>query len=70
MQFLYFDAGLGAMLAQALVAVVAGVALFYKSIKYKIKTIFGLHKETADNEVFDDIDIDDTTIENASKDDK
>ncbi|MEM6718746.1 MAG: hypothetical protein AAF611_05515 [Bacteroidota bacterium] len=69
MQFLYFDAGLGAMIAQALVAIVAGVALFYKSITHKIKTIFGLHKNTADTEVFDSIDIDDSTIENASKDD-
>ncbi|MEM6686665.1 MAG: hypothetical protein AAF617_12860 [Bacteroidota bacterium] len=70
MQFLYFDAGLGAMIAQALVAVVAGVALFYKSIKYKIKTIFGLHKETADSDMYDSIDIDDSTIENASNDEK
>lgn len=68
MQFLYFDAGLGAMIAQALVAVVAGVALFYKSITYKIKTIFGLQKNTADSDVYDSIDIDDATIENSSKD--
>jgi hypothetical protein len=70
MQFLYFDAGLGAMLVQALVAAVAGIALFYKSITYKIKSIFGLDKDTSDGEVFDDINIDDSTIENASKDDK
>ena len=69
MQFLYFDAGLGAMIAQAAVAVVAGVVLFYKSIKYKIRSILGLNKE-ASEEVFDSIDIDDSTIENASKDDK
>jgi len=70
MEFLYFDAGLGAMLVQALVAAVAGIALFYKSITHKIKTIFGLHKNTAETEVFDDINIDDSTIENASQDDK
>ena len=70
MQFLYFDAGLGAMLIQALVAAVAGIALFYKSITHKIKSIFGLHKNASEGEVFDDINIDDSTIENASKDDK
>lgn len=70
MYFLYFDAGLGAMLIQAIVAIVAGIALFYKSVMYKIKSIFGLHKNTSDNDMFEDIDIDDSTIENASKDDK
>ncbi|KAB8151587.1 hypothetical protein C8N46_105297 [Kordia periserrulae] len=69
MQFLYFDAGIGAMIAQAAVAVAAGVLLFYKSIKYKIRTLLGLQKDTSE-EVFDDIDIDDSTLENASKDDK
>lgn len=70
MHFLYFDAGLGAMLIQAIVAAVAGIALFYKSIMYKIKSIFGLDKSTAENDVFDDINIDDSKIENPSKDDK
>ncbi len=70
MHFLYFDAGLGAMLVQALVAIVAGVVLFSKNVMFKIKTIFGLHKDTADQDVFDDIDIDDSQIENPSKDDK
>ncbi|WP_046744984.1 hypothetical protein [Kordia zhangzhouensis] len=69
MEFLYFDAGLGAMLAQAAVAVVAGVAVFYKSIKYKIKTIFGLHKESSE-EVFDDIDVDDKSLKKPSKNDQ
>ncbi|WP_420574567.1 hypothetical protein [Kordia sp.] len=70
MYFLYFDAGLGAMLIQAIVAAVAGIALFSKSIMYKIKSIFGLHKNTPENDMFEDIDIDDSTIEKASKDDK
>jgi hypothetical protein len=69
MHFLYFDAGLGAMLIQAIVAAVAGIALFYKSIKYKIRSIFGMDKNTTENEVFDDINMDDSTIENPSKDD-
>jgi hypothetical protein len=69
MHFLYFDAGLGAMLIQAIVAAVAGIALFYKSIKFKIRSIFGMDKNTTENEVFDDINMDDSTIENPSKDD-
>lgn len=69
MQFLYFDAGLGAMIAQAVVAVAAGVLLFYKSIKYKIRTILGFNKD-ASEEVFDDIDVNDETLEKSSKDDK
>jgi hypothetical protein len=69
MHFLYFDAGLGAMLIQAIVAAVAGIALFYKSIKYKVRSIFGMDKNTTENEVFDDINMDDSTIENPSKDD-
>ena len=32
MQFLYFDPGLGAMIVQAIVAVVAGVVLFSKGL--------------------------------------
>lgn len=70
MHFLYFDAGLGAMLIQAIVAAVAGFALFYKSIKYKIRSIFGLDKNASENEVFDDINIDDSKIEKPSKDDQ
>ncbi|AXG72350.1 hypothetical protein KORDIASMS9_04621 [Kordia sp. SMS9] len=68
MQFLYFDAGLGAMIAQAAVAVAAGVLLFYKSIKYKIRTILGLQKDTSE-EVFDDIDVNDETLKKSSQDD-
>lgn len=59
MTFLYFDAGLGAMIAQGLVAGVAVVVLFYKSLVYKVKLLFGLVKE----EDFDSIDIDDTDTE-------
>jgi len=59
MSFLYFDAGLGAMIAQGLVAAVAGVVLFSKTAMYKIKSILGLIKE--DN--YDSIDIDDSDKE-------
>lgn len=59
MTFLYFDAGLGAMIAQGLVAGVAVVVLFYKSLLYKVKLFLGMVKE----EDFDSIDIDDTDTE-------
>lgn len=61
--FLYFDPGLGAMIIQAIIAAVAGVVLFSKNLMYKIKLFFGLIKEN-DNELFDDIDVKDSDIEN------
>ncbi len=60
MNFLYFDPGLGAMIAQGLVAIVAGVVLFSKTALYKIKSVLGLIKEDDD---YDSIDIDDTDTE-------
>lgn len=67
MYFLYFDPGLGAMIIQALVAVVAGVVLFSKNLLYKIKLFFGLVKE--DQSLFDDINVDETDVENNKKSD-
>lgn len=66
MSFLYFDPGLGAMIAQAAVAAVAAVALFSKSVMYKIKSILGLHKEQ-DNDYLEDIDALEDENENDSK---
>ncbi len=66
--FLYFDPGLGAMIIQAIVAAVAGVVLFSKNLMYKIKTFLGLSKPQ--DEVFDDIDIEDSDIDNASHSDR
>jgi hypothetical protein len=63
MHFLYFDPGLGAMIIQAIVAAVAGVILFSKNLMYKIKSFLGISKPQED-ELFDDIDIEDTDIEN------
>ena len=63
MHFLYFDPGLGAMIIQAIIAAVAGVVLFSKNLMYKIKLLFGLAKPTKDD-VFDDIEIKDSDIEN------
>jgi hypothetical protein len=67
MYFLYFDPGLGAMIIQALVAIVAGVVLFSKNLLYKIKLFFGLVKE--DESLFDDINVDDADVENNKKSD-
>jgi hypothetical protein len=60
---LYFDPGLGAMILQAIIAAVAGVILFSKNIMYKIKLFLGLTKKK-ENDLFDDINIDDSDIEN------
>ncbi len=54
---LYFDPGLGAMIAQAVVAAAAGILLFSKNVMYKIKSFLGLIKEEEDQ--YDSIDIDD-----------
>lgn len=64
MHLLYFDPGLGAMIVQAIVAVVAGVVLFSKNALYKVKSFLGLIKE--DDSLFDDINVDDSDIENPS----
>ena len=63
MHFLYFDPGLGAMIVQAIVAVVAGVVLFSKGLMFKIKSFFGFEK-TIEDDLFDDIEIKDQDIEN------
>ncbi|WCO00844.1 hypothetical protein [Psychroserpens ponticola] len=63
MYFLYFDPGLGAMIIQAIVAAVAGVILFSKNLMYKIKLFLGISKPV-DDELFDDINVEDTDIEN------
>lgn len=65
MNFLYFDAGIAAMLVQAVVATAAGVLLFSKGVMYKVKSFFGLVKENEDT--YDSIDIEE---EDTDKDDK
>ena len=56
---LYFDPGLGALILQFLIAAVAGIALFYRSLLEKIKTLFGIKK--AQKDIFDDMDTDHKT---------
>ena len=52
--FLYFDPGTGALVVQLLVAVGAGVTLFYKKITTSIKSLFG---KKQDQDLMGDIDI-------------
>ena len=63
MTFLYFDPGLGAMIIQTIIAAVAGVILFSKNLMHKIKVFLGVTKASKDD-VFDDINIQDSDIEN------
>lgn len=50
MKLLYFDPGTGALIVQFLAAAAAGVLLFYKSLVFKIKSIFGIkQKENEDD---------------------
>ncbi|KRO67294.1 MAG: hypothetical protein ABR84_08675 [Cryomorphaceae bacterium BACL21 MAG-121220-bin10] len=62
MMFLYFDAGLAAMLVQAIVAAAAGILLFSKNVMYQVKSFFGLTKTKDDT--YDSIDLDDDDTQN------
>ena len=68
MYLLYFDPGLGAMIIQGVIAAVAGVILFSKNLLYKIKLFFSLVKK--EDELFDDINIEDSDVENKTTSDK
>lgn len=63
MYFLYFDPGLGAMIAQAAIAVVAAVALFSKAFMFKIKSLFGIDK-SKEEDSYGSIDLDETEDDN------
>ena len=66
MYLLYFDPGLGAMIVQGIVAVVAGVVMFSKNLLYKIKLFLGMTKNEHDN-LFDDIDIKNSDVGNETQ---
>ncbi|GIZ10125.1 hypothetical protein [Flavobacterium sp. UMI-01] len=46
---LYFDPGTGALIVQFFAAIVAGILLFYRTIVYKIKSIFGIKNKLEDD---------------------
>jgi hypothetical protein len=50
---LYFDPGLGAMIAQAAIAAFAGIVLFYKTVLATVKSWLGIKPKQKDS--FDDI---------------
>ncbi|TBN05680.1 hypothetical protein EYD45_04915 [Hyunsoonleella flava] len=68
MHFLYFDPTIGAMIVQAIVAAIAGVVLFSKNLMYKIKSFLGLIKDE-EKDMFDDIDIENSDLENKNSSD-
>jgi len=49
---LYFDPGLGAMIAQAAIAAFAGFVLFYKTVIATVKSWLGMNADEKDS--FDD----------------
>jgi len=63
MHFLYFDPAIGALIIQAIVATVAAVLLFTKNLMFKVKSFLGIAKQDK-QDIFDDINIDDSEIEN------
>jgi hypothetical protein len=54
---LYFDPGTGALVVQLLVAAGAAIALFYRRITNKIKSVFGKKQE---QDLMGDIDIEES----------
>ena len=56
MAFLYFDPGLGAMIAQIIIAAIVGVSVFTKNLWFKIKLFFGMVKSQETDDFLDDID--------------
>lgn len=55
---LYFDPGTGALIVQFFAAAVAAVLLFYKVVKGKIRSFFGM-EEKHDDDLADDASKDD-----------
>ena len=64
---LYFDAGMGAMIVQGIVAFAAGILLFSKNAMYKVKAFFGLIKE--EDDTYDSIDIEEEEEDTEKNDD-
>ncbi|AWI27021.1 hypothetical protein [Flavobacterium pallidum] len=60
MTSLYFDPGTGALIVQFFAAAAAGVLLFYKSIKMKVKSLFGIKQKESDDFMDEDPDKDQT----------
>ncbi len=59
--FLYFDPGLGAMVAQAAIAALAGFVLFYKTVVATVKGWIGLRNQKKDSSFDNNYDADSET---------
>ena len=54
--YLYIDPGSGSLMVQAILGVALGVGVFFKTIRYKVMSLFGRHKgEAADDDEEDEI---------------
>lgn len=42
---LYIDPGTGSLLLQFLIGIALGVSMFFKTIRYKLRSLFGRKKE-------------------------
>ncbi len=45
---LYIDPGTGSLLLQFLIGIALGISMFFKTIGYKIRSLFGRKKEEAE----------------------
>jgi hypothetical protein len=45
---LYIDPGSGSLLLQFLIGIALGISMFFKTIKYKLQSLFGRKKEDAE----------------------
>ncbi len=45
---LYIDPGTGSLLLQFLIGIALGISMFFKTIKYKLRSLFGRKKDQAD----------------------
>ena len=48
MTLLYLDPGSGSLLLQFIIGIVLGISVFFKTIRYKIRSFFGRRKDSAE----------------------
>lgn len=48
MLLLYIDPGTGSLVLQFIIGIALGISMFFKTIKYKLKSFFGRKKEDAE----------------------
>ena len=45
---LYLDPGSGSLLLQAIIGIVLGISVFFKTIRYKVMSFFGRRKDRSE----------------------